>query len=158
MKYLLSSMSNALCKIKSIKVHTCASVLKASRKAVETASASAGRPSCQRSYLVLTPKRRPTIKTYSPSYVKKALTQFQHVMKTKQQHAPRPSVPIQYGAKKQYNMQVSTAPPLDAKGRKFIQQVCDKFLFLGRAVDSTLLFPINAIASQSANPTEDTVK
>ena len=31
------------------------------------------------------------------------------------------------------------------------------FLFLGRAVDSTLLCPISAIASQSATPTEDTM-
>ena len=33
-----------------------------------------------------------------------------------------------------------------------------KFLFLGQAVDSTLLCPISAIASQSANPTEDTLE
>ena len=32
-----------------------------------------------------------------------------------------------------------------------------KFLFLGRAVDSTLLCPISAIASQSAKPTEETL-
>ena len=55
-----------------------------------------------------------------PNYVKKALKQFQHVMR-KEQHAPYPSVPIQYGAKKQYNMQVSTASPLDTKGKHFIQ-------------------------------------
>ena len=36
--------------------------------------------------------------------------------------------------------------------------MCGKFLFLGRAVDSTLLCPISAIASQSATPTEDTLK
>ncbi len=33
-----------------------------------------------------------------------------------------------------------------------------KFLFLGRAVDSTLLCPISAIASQSAHPTKDTLR
>ena len=31
-------------------------------------------------------------------------------------------------------------------------------MFLGRAVNSTLLCPISAIASQSANPTEETMK
>jgi hypothetical protein len=46
---------------------------------------------------------------------------------------------------------------LDKKGKRFIQQVCGKFLFLGRAVDSTLLCPISAIASQAAKPTEDTM-
>jgi hypothetical protein len=36
-----------------------------------------------------------------------------------------------------------------------IQQVYGKFIFLGRAVDSTLLCPISAIASQSSKPTTD---
>ena len=38
------------------------------------------------------------------------------------------------------------------------QQVCGKFLFLGRAVDSTLLCPISAITSQSETPTEDNMR
>ena len=33
-----------------------------------------------------------------------------------------------------------------------------KILFLGRAVDATLLCPISAIASQSATPTEDALE
>ena len=57
--------------------------------------------------------------------------------------------------KKQYATPTSTAPFLDDKGKKFIQQVCGKFLFLGRAVDGNLLCPISAIASQSATLTED---
>ena len=91
-----------------------------------------------------------------PGYVKKALKQFQHIL-NKEQNAPYPSIPIKYGAKKQYATQASQAPLLDAKGKKFIQRVCGKFLFLGRAVDSTLLCPISAIASQSSKPTEDTL-
>jgi hypothetical protein len=51
-------------------------------------------------------------------------------------------------------MQESTAPLLDDKSKCFIQQVCSKLLFLGRAVDSTLLCPISAIA-QSSKPTSD---
>jgi hypothetical protein len=39
-----------------------------------------------------------------------------------------------------------------------VQKVCGKFLFYGRAVDSTVLTPISVIASQSANPTQDTLK
>ena len=92
-----------------------------------------------------------------PNYVKKALKQFQHILK-KLQHAPYPSAPIRYGAKKQYATQESTAPLVDAKTKKFIQQVCGKFLFLGRAVDSTLLCPLSAIASQSSKPTTDTMQ
>ena len=93
-----------------------------------------------------------------PGYVAKALKQFQHQKPTKNQHAPFPCARINYGAKKQYITQHSQAPALDNKGKKYIQQVYGKFLFLGRAVDSTLLCPISAIASQSATPTEDTLK
>jgi hypothetical protein len=69
-----------------------------------------------------------------------------------------PSAPIQYGTKKQYATQELKAPLLDNKAKWFIQQVCGKFLFLGRAVDSTLLCPIRAIASQSSKPTENTMQ
>ncbi len=92
-----------------------------------------------------------------PNYMKKALKQFQHIA-GKLQHAPYPSVPIQYGAKKQYATQESHAPLLDDKAKRFIQQVCGKFLFLGRAVDSTLLCPISATASQSSKLTKDTMR
>jgi hypothetical protein len=47
---------------------------------------------------------------------------------------------------------------LDDKAKRFIQQVCGKFLFLGRAVDSTLLCPISAITSQPSKPTTDTMQ
>jgi hypothetical protein len=91
-----------------------------------------------------------------PNYVKKALKQFQHIA-GKLQHTQYPSVPIQYGAKKQYAIQDLHAPLLDDKAKRFIQQVCGKFLFLGRAVDSTLLCLISATASQSSKPTKATM-
>eukprot|EP00956_Cyclotella_meneghiniana_P024798 scaffold50421_cov81-Cyclotella_meneghiniana.AAC.3 len=94
---------------------------------------------------------------YMPDYVKRALKQFQHKLR-KRQNQPFPHTPIEYGAKHQYAKEKSKSPKLDAKGKKFIQQVCGKFLFLGRAVDSTLLAPISAIASQSAEPTEETME
>ena len=92
-----------------------------------------------------------------PNYVTKALKQFKHKLQ-KKQHQPCPSAPSIYGAKKQYANPLSTALLLDKKGNKSIQQVCIKFLFLGRALDSTLLFPISVIASQSATTTEDTMQ
>jgi hypothetical protein len=73
------------------------------------------------------------------------------------QDAPYPSVPIRYGAKQQYATQESTVPSLDANNRKFIQQVCGKFLFLGRAINSTILCPVSAIAAQSSQLTEETM-
>ena len=82
-----------------------------------------------------------------PNYVKKALQLFQHKVR-KEQHAPHHCTPIVYGAKVQYAKQAEKSPAVNAKTKKFIQQVCGKFLFLGQAVDSTLLCPISAIASQ----------
>lgn len=93
-----------------------------------------------------------------PGYVAKALKQLGHGKPEKVQHAPYLSQPIIYGAKKQYATVQSTAPPLDKQGKKFIQRVCGRFLFLGRAVDPTLLCPISAIASQSAKPTTKTIQ
>jgi hypothetical protein len=76
----------------------------------------------------------------------------------KVQHVPCQSAPIQCGTKKQYATQELKVPLLDNKAKWFIQQVCGKFLFLGRAVDSTLLCPISAIASKASKPTEDTMQ
>ncbi len=92
-----------------------------------------------------------------PNYMQKALKQFQHKV-GKLQHTLYQSAPIQYGAKKQYAIQESKVTLLDNKAKRFIQQVCGKFLFLGRAVDSTLLCPISTIALQSSKPTEDTMQ
>ncbi len=47
---------------------------------------------------------------------------------------------------------------LDNKAKRFTQQVCSKFIFIGRAVDSTLHCPISAIASQSSKPTKDMMR
>jgi hypothetical protein len=92
-----------------------------------------------------------------PGCIKKALKQFRHEMKH-QQHSPYPCAPIKYGATKQYVTPESTTPPLDAQGKPFIQQLCGKFLYLGRAIDSTLLCLISALAAQSSNPTKDTMQ
>jgi hypothetical protein len=92
-----------------------------------------------------------------PNNMQKALKQFQHNA-DKLQYALYQSAPIKYGAKKQHTTKESKTPLLDDKAKWFIQQVCSKFLFLGRAVDSTLLCSISAIASQSSKSTEDTMQ
>ena len=92
-----------------------------------------------------------------PGYIKKALKQFKHE-RHKLQHQPYPSAIIKYGAKTQYATTQSTPPQLDKHGKKFIQQVCGKFLFWGQVVDSTLLCPISAIALHAVKLTEDTME
>jgi hypothetical protein len=67
-----------------------------------------------------------------PNYVQNALKQFEHKA-GKLKHAPYQSTLIQYGAKKLYAKQELEAPLLNDKAKWFIQQVCGKFLFLGRA-------------------------
>jgi hypothetical protein len=91
-----------------------------------------------------------------PGYVQRALKLFHHIRK-KMQNQPFPHTAIKYGASIQYAKQESKAPPVNPTEKKFIQKVCGKFLFYGRAVDSTVLTPISAIASQSANPTQETL-
>ena len=90
-------------------------------------------------------------------YIGKALTQFKHLTPTKGQDLPYPSAPTKYGAKIQYAQTPVDAPLLDEEGKKFIQQVCGKFLFYGRAVDGTILVALSAIASQQSKPTTDTM-
>ena len=92
-----------------------------------------------------------------PGYVKKALVQFGHTVPRKHEDSPFPHTPPDYGAKVQYAKKQSTSPALNKKEKRFVQQVCGKFLYYGRAVDSTVLTPISAIASQQANPTEETL-
>jgi hypothetical protein len=92
-----------------------------------------------------------------PNYVQKALKQFQHKA-GKLQHVPYQSAPIQYGAKRKNATQELKVLLLDDKAKRFIQQICGKFLLIGRAVDSTLLCLISTIALQSSKPTEDTMR
>jgi hypothetical protein len=49
------------------------------------------------------------------------------------------------------------APQLDKAGKKFIQEVTGVFLFLARAVDSTMLTPLSAVPSKQASLTEITM-
>ena len=50
------------------------------------------------------------------------------------------------------------SPPLSKVEQKNTQKVTGKFLYLGRAIDSTLLTPLSAIASQQAAPTQQTMQ
>lgn len=73
-----------------------------------------------------------------PGYVAKALKQFQHEKPQKRQALSFQYTEPIYGAKK-YAQEKMIAPALDKKGKQFIKQVCGKFLFYRRVVDSTIL-------------------
>jgi hypothetical protein len=66
-------------------------------------------------------------------------------------------MPPNYAAKIQYTEQLDDSPLLDKKGRKYLQPVAGTFLYYGRAVDSTILVAINALATEQAKSTEQTL-
>jgi hypothetical protein len=92
-----------------------------------------------------------------PGYVKRALKRFHHEL-SKLQNQPYPHVPPKYGAKIQYAKPEDDSPPHSKEDKKFIKQVTGTFLFYARAVDSTMLTALSALASEQAHPTEATMK
>ena len=93
-----------------------------------------------------------------PKYIENALKRFQHPPPIVKQNQPHPHVHKTYGAKVQYAKEPDDSVPLDKLGKKFIQEVTGVFLFLARAVDSTMLTPLSALASEQAAPTEKTMQ
>ena len=92
-----------------------------------------------------------------PGYVDKALIRFNHPRPSKPQHQPHPHLPIVYGAKKQTSQPEDTSPKLNKEQTKFVQEVTGVFLYYARAVDSTMLVALSAIAAEQGNPTENTL-
>ena len=92
-----------------------------------------------------------------PGYVDKALVRFNHQRPSKPQHQPHPHLPIVYGAKQQTSQPEDTSPKLNKEQTKFVQEVTGVFLYYARAVDSTMLVALSAIAAEQGNPTENTL-
>ncbi len=93
-----------------------------------------------------------------PGYVEKALKRFQHPPPKVKQDQPHPHISKTYDAKVQHATAPDKTSLLDKKGKKFIQEVTGVFLFLARAVDSTMLTPLSTIASEQVAPTEKTMQ
>jgi hypothetical protein len=93
-----------------------------------------------------------------PLYVEKALKQFQHPPPIVPQDQPHQHVKKTYGAKVQHTNLPDDSPPLNEAGKKFIQEVTGVFLCLVRAVDSTMLTVLSALASKQAAPIEKNAK
>jgi hypothetical protein len=81
-----------------------------------------------------------------PGYVSNVLSKFQHDAPKHPQHTPsRYATPV-YGAKTQYATKDET-PPLTAQQCLTIQKVTGSVLYYARAVDPTVLMPLNDIAT-----------
>ena len=83
-----------------------------------------------------------------PGYVEKTLREFQHEQPQKRQDSPYIVAPKRYGAKAQDMDKPEEFREVDAAEKKSIQQVTGKFLYLGQAIDGTLLTSLSAIASK----------
>jgi hypothetical protein len=88
-----------------------------------------------------------------PGYVSNVLSKFQHDAPKHLQHTPSRYVTPVYGAKTQYATKYET-PPLTAKQCLTIQKVMGSVLYYARAVDPTVLMPLNDIATEKTKATE----
>ena len=92
-----------------------------------------------------------------PGYSNEALQRFRHDSAKRNDQPHEHSVPA-YGARVQYAKKLDESPVIGPADKLFIQQVTGTFLYYARAVDSTMLVALSTIASQQANPTEETMR
>ena len=92
-----------------------------------------------------------------PGYIDKLLHKYQYQPNIPQ-HSPYPCRPIQYGAKVQMATPDDKTEAIDQQGKTRVQQIVGSLLYYARAVDPTILPALNALASQQANPTQQTVQ
>jgi hypothetical protein len=93
-----------------------------------------------------------------PGYIDKALQRFAHERPRRVQNSLHPHIAVKYGAKVQYVVAEVPSHPLDKEGQKYIQAVIGTLLYYSRAVDPTMLVALNAIATQTASPTQKTLE
>jgi len=86
-----------------------------------------------------------------PEYIERAMVQFMHNPLSKPQLQPHPHTKPVYGAKVQYAMPTDNSEPATKEEEKFIRQVIGTLLYYARAVDSTLLIALSALASMQQN-------
>jgi hypothetical protein len=88
-----------------------------------------------------------------PAYVSNVLSKFQHDAPKHPQHTPSRYITPVYGAKTQYATRYET-PPLKAQQCLTIHKVTGSILYYARAVDPTVLMPLNDITTQQTKATE----
>jgi hypothetical protein len=88
-----------------------------------------------------------------PGYVSNVLSKFQHDSPKHPQHTPSCYITAVYGAKTQYATRDETSP-LTATQCLTIQKVTGSVLYYARAVDPTVVMPLNDIATEQTKATE----
>jgi hypothetical protein len=100
--------------------------------------------------------KKRTVDLSIPGYIKAALHKYQHPAPAHPEHAPHTWNPPIYGAKTQSVNDETTSPALSDKDVNKLQQLTGTLLYYARAVDPTLIMPINVLASEQSNATEIT--
>jgi hypothetical protein len=93
-----------------------------------------------------------------PGYINDALTRFHHKRPKQRQNSPHQHIAPNYGARSQYAKPEKPGCLLDKVEKTYVQAVTGTLLYYARAVDSTILMTLNAIATQQAAPTESTME
>jgi hypothetical protein len=91
-----------------------------------------------------------------PGYIKLALHKFQHPAHARQEHAPHTWNPSVYEAKTQYIEDPEDGPPLSPSDVTQVHQLVGTLLYYTRAVDPTLIMPVNVLASEQTKSTAET--
>ena len=93
-----------------------------------------------------------------PSYVRKALHRFQHILRGGKEYSPHTCAPIQYGQKVQHADPLDASEYLSDKETNLVQQVCGTFLYYEIAIDNTTLPDFSDISSEQYKATPNTAK
>ncbi len=99
-----------------------------------------------------------TVDLFMPGYMAAALHKFQHTPPGQPCHAPSSYNKPLYGVKVQLTDPIDTTPSLTEPQTQRLQQVVSTFLFYARAVDSTMLLSLNALAAAQKNGTQAAVQ
>jgi hypothetical protein len=98
--------------------------------------------------------KKRTVDLSIPGYMKAALHKYQHAAPAHPEHVPHTWNPPIYGAKTQFVNDETISPVLSNKDVNKLQQLTGTFLYYARAVDPTLIMPINVLASEQSKATE----
>jgi hypothetical protein len=96
-----------------------------------------------------------TIELSMPGYVEKALERFQVPIPHHAVRAPTLYIPPSYGSKKTQATYVDTSPAISIAEKKRLQEIIGVLLYYARAVDPTILYPVNKLSSLQSKPTQD---
>jgi hypothetical protein len=91
-----------------------------------------------------------------PGYIKAALHKYQQPAPTRPEHAPNHCNPPVFGTNTQYVEEKQEIPALSSKYVNLLQKLGGTLLYYARAIDPTLIMPVNVLASEQTRETAAT--